>query len=101
MAKQAGRPAPAAPRERPGSDEKVGGPSGGPQGKREGGKGGAGHKKALTGRQKAAVFLVTLRPGARVSRRAGQWKRRHELDALAFSSTHRRILRLLEPATDG
>jgi A/G-specific adenine glycosylase len=47
------------------------------------------------------VFLVTLPPGARVSRRAGQWKRRHELDALAFSSTHRRILRLLEPAADG
>jgi A/G-specific adenine glycosylase len=47
------------------------------------------------------VFLVTLPAGARVSRRAGQWKYRRELDALAFSSTHRRILRLLEPATDG
>jgi A/G-specific adenine glycosylase len=46
------------------------------------------------------VFLVTLPAGARVSRRAGLWKQRPELDALAFSSTHRRILRLLEPIAD-
>lgn len=47
------------------------------------------------------VFLVTLPAGARVRRRAGQWKHPRELDALAFSSTHRRILCLLEPAADG
>ncbi|MGA2639888.1 MAG: hypothetical protein ABSG21_03170, partial [Spirochaetia bacterium] len=59
MAKQTGKPAAPAKEKAAGAEDKertVGGPS---QGKREGKSGGA-HKKALTGRQKAAVFLVTL-----------------------------------------
>ncbi len=46
------------------------------------------------------VFRVTLPATARVSRQLGQWKKRVDLDALAFSSTHRRILRLLERKPD-
>ena len=59
MAKQ-GRPGPAPAREKSAAvaDDKertVGGPAGRAEGKRD-----KAHKKALTGRQKAAVFLVTL-----------------------------------------
>jgi A/G-specific adenine glycosylase len=47
------------------------------------------------------VFRVTLPASARVQRQSGQWKDRVDLEALAFSSAHRRILRLLDRETDG
>ena len=79
MAKQAGKPlAPARDKAAAAEDQErtVGGPS---QGKREG-KGA--HKKALTGRQKAAVFLVTL--GSEIASEIFKHLREDEIEQLTF-----------------
>ena len=79
MAKQAKPAAPA--REKPGAaEEKV--PAGAQaQGKREG-KGAGAHKKSLTGRQKAAVFLVTL--GSEIASDIFKHLREDEIEQLTF-----------------
>lgn len=48
----------------------------------KGGKGGASHKKTLTGRQKAAIFLVTL--GSEVSSEIFKHLREDEIEQLTF-----------------
>ncbi|HOV15290.1 MAG TPA: flagellar motor switch protein FliG [Spirochaetota bacterium] len=55
---------------------------GGGGGKGKGGKGGASHKKTLTGRQKAAIFLVTL--GSEVSSEIFKHLREDEIEQLTF-----------------
>ena len=80
MAKQAAKPAASTPKERATAEDKertVGGPA---QGKREG-KAGS-HKKALTGRQKAAVFLVTL--GSEIASEIFKHLREDEIEQLTF-----------------
>ena len=80
MAKQAAKPAASTPKERAAAEDKertVGGPA---QGKREG-KAGS-HKKALTGRQKAAVFLVTL--GSEIASEIFKHLREDEIEQLTF-----------------
>ncbi len=80
MAKM-GKSAPAPVRERPGAAEERAPAAGMMPSKREG-KGGAGHKKALTGRQKAAVFLVTL--GSEVASEIFKHLREDEIEQLTF-----------------
>src|SRR5512135_2985508 len=81
MAKQAARPS--APRERPAVDDKgmVGGPAGGGAAARRDARA-AGHKKSLTGRQKAAVFLVTL--GSEIASEIFKHLREDEIEQLTF-----------------
>ncbi|HEY9594862.1 MAG TPA: flagellar motor switch protein FliG, partial [Spirochaetia bacterium] len=75
MAKQ-GAAKPAAPA----ADAQVGAPA---QGKgQKGGAAAAGHKKALTGRQKAAVFLVTL--GSEIASDIFKHLREDEIEQLTF-----------------
>src|SRR5271157_4940990 len=80
MAKM-GKAAPAPARDRPGAAEEKAPSAGMTPSKRES-KGGAGHKKALTGRQKAAVFLVTL--GSEVASEIFKHLREDEIEQLTF-----------------
>src|SRR5512146_1352644 len=84
MAKQPGKPGlrPTAPaggaKAADDKERTVGGPAPG-----RGGRGGAaGHKKALTGRQKAAVFLVTL--GSEIASEIFKHLREDEIEQLTF-----------------
>ena len=77
MAKQL-RPA-APPRERPDAQATVGAQA---QTKRESPKGAGAHKKNLTGRQKAAVFLVTL--GSEIASEFFKHLREDEIEQLTF-----------------
>ena len=71
----------------PASEKMVGGPATSGSGKK------SGHKKELTGRQKAAIFLVTL--GSEISAEIFKHLREDEIEALTFEIAR---LETVEPA---